>query len=108
MGLDAQEQSFIDKTLIELTGPTTSRVSAPTPFSRCPWRSRKRRRRNRAPALPVFRRLGRNADAGTDDERHQRRAHASNNLDIQEFMIVRSVPPAFAKRCAAVRRSSTR
>jgi len=35
-------------------------------------------------------------------------AHASNNLDIQEFMIVPVGAASFAKPCAAAPRSSTR
>src|SRR6266571_908456 len=65
MGLDAQEQSFIDKTLIELDG--TENKS----------------------------RLGANVIHGG--------AHASNNLDIQEFMIVPVGAASFreALRCGA-------
>src|SRR6267154_634140 len=74
MGLDAQEQSFIDKTLIELDGTDNkSRLGA-----------------NAILAVPMM-----NVINGG--------AHASNNLDIQEFMIVPVGAASFreALRCGA-------
>ena len=40
IGLDASEQGFLDKTLIDLDGTENKGVWVPTRCSPCPWRSR--------------------------------------------------------------------
>src|SRR5262250_1722752 len=71
MGLDAQEQSFIDKTLIELDGTDNkSRLGANAILAVSMAVAKAAADESGLP-LPVFRRIGRNANARSDDERHQ-------------------------------------
>jgi enolase len=63
--------------------------------------------RSRPAALPLCRRRLGPCPAGADDEHHQRRRHADNPIDIQEFMIMPVGAASFAEACAWARRSST-
>ena len=87
-GRDALDQSGIDQTLIELDGTANKARSAPTPFSASAWPSPRRPPRRSAcrsgvtsagssPGLPVP--MMNVINGG---------AHADNNVDIQEFMIM--------------------
>ena len=74
LGLDASEQAFLDKTLIDLDGTENkSRLGANAMLAVSHGRGPRRGRRIRPAAVPLLRRHGRHAAAGADDERHQRR-----------------------------------
>ena len=72
IGLDAQEQAFIDQTLIQLDG-TEKQVASRRQCDACrvDGGCQGSRRRVRLAALPLLRRFGPDADAGADDEHHQ-------------------------------------
>ncbi len=75
IGLDAQEQAFIDQTMIDLDGTDNKCASrAPTPSWPCPWRSPRLLPKNPAcRSTATFGGMSADADAGADDEHHQRR-----------------------------------
>ena len=74
IGLDATEQSFVDKTLIDLDGTENkSRLGRQRDARGVAGGRQGRGRGVGAAAAPLSRRRGRDADAGADDERHQRR-----------------------------------
>ena len=97
LGLDASEQAFLDQTLIDLDGTDNkSRLGANAMLavSRWPWRAPRPRNRG----LPLYRYFGgmggmqlpvpmMNVINGG--------AHANNNLDLQEFMIIPVGAPSF-------------
>src|SRR6266480_3925159 len=104
MGLDAQEQSFIDKTLVELDGTENkSRLGANAILAVSMAVAKAAAEES---GLPLYRYFG-----GSGGMRMpvpmmnviNGGAHASNNLDIQEFMIVPVGAASFreALRCGA-------
>src|SRR6266480_4759415 len=104
MGLDAQEQSFIDKTLVELDGTENkSRLGANAILAVSMAVAKAAAEES---GLPLYRYFG-----GSGGMRMpvpmmnviNGGAHASNNLDIQEFMIVPVGATSFreALRCGA-------
>ncbi|VEB44563.1 Enolase [Chromobacterium violaceum] len=108
IGLDAADQTFIDKTLIELDGTETkSRLGANAMLA---VSMAVARAAAEDAGLPLYRYLGgagpmalpvpmMNVINGGE--------HANNTLDIQEFMIIRWARKPSAKRCAWAPRSST-
>jgi enolase len=108
IGLDAQEQAFIDQTLIDLDGTDNkSRLGANAMLAVSMAVAKAAAEES---GLPLYRYFGgsgpmqmpvpmMNIINGGE--------HANNSLDIQEFMICRSVRTASAKPCAAAPRSST-
>jgi enolase len=95
MGLDATEQAFLDRTLIDLDGTD----------NKAPGRQRDARgvdgggqgggRGVRPAAVPLLRRLGRDAMPVPMMNVINGGAHANNNLDLQEFMIIPVGAPSF-------------
>ena len=74
VGLDATEQAFIDKTLIELDGTENkSRLGANAVLAVSMAVAKGAAEESGLAALPLPRRRRRDADAGADDERDQRR-----------------------------------
>ena len=110
LGLDASEQAFLDQTLIDLDG--TENKSAPRrqrDAGRVDGGGQGRRRGIGPAAVPLLRRLGRDADAGADDERHQRRRARQQQprpAGVHDHPGRRA--DASAKRCATAPRCSTR
>src|SRR5216683_8089163 len=104
MGLDAQEQSFIDKTLIELDGTENkSRLGANAILAVSMAVAKAAAEES---GLPLYRYFG--GSGGMQMPVPMMNvinggAHASNNLDIQEFMIVPVGAASFreALRCGA-------
>src|SRR2546423_974291 len=104
MGLDAQEQSFIDKTLIELDGTDNkSRLGANAILAVSMAVAKAAAEES---GLPLYRYFG--GSGGMQMPVPMMNvinggAHASNNLDIQEFMIVPVGAASFreALRCGA-------
>jgi enolase len=104
MGLDAQEQSFIDKTLIELDGTDNkSRLGANAILAVSMAVAKAAAEES---GLPLYRYLG--GSGGMQMPVPMMNiinggAHADNNLDIQEFMIVPVGAASFreALRCGA-------
>jgi len=104
MGLDAQEQSFIDKTLIELDGTDNkSRLGANAILAVSMAVAKAAAEES---GLPLYRYLG--GSGGMQMPVPMMNvinggAHADNNLDIQEFMIVPVGAVSFreALRCGA-------
>ena len=104
MGLDAQEQSFIDKTLIELDGTENkSRLGANAILAVSMAVARAAAEES---GLPLYRYFG--GSGGMQMPVPMMNvinggAHADNNLDIQEFMIVPLGASSFreALRCGA-------
>src|SRR5437773_2590570 len=104
MGLDAQEQSFIDKTLIELDGTDNkSRLGANAILAVSMAVAKAAAEES---GLPLYRYFG--GSGGMQMPVPMMNvinggAHASNNLDIQEFMIVPVGAATFreALRCGA-------
>ena len=109
MGLDASEQAFLDKTLLELDGTDN--------------KSRSRLGANAMLAVSMAVAKAAAEEAGLPLNRYfggsgvmqlpvpmmnivNGGAHANNSLDIQEFMIVPAGRPS-AKHCAAVPKCST-
>ena len=97
LGLDASEQAFLDRTLIDLDGTENkSRLGANATLAVSMAVAARRGRRIRPAAVPLLR-------------RHRARmqmpvpmmnvinggAHANNNLDLQEFMIIPVGAPSF-------------
>ena len=110
MGLDAQEQAFLDRTLIELDGTENKARLGANAMLACRWRWPRPPPRNAA--LPLYRYFG---GSGRDElpvpmmNVINGGAHANNKLDLQEFMILPVGAPTFP-RSAALRapRCSTR
>ena len=74
LGLDASEQAFLDKTLIDLDGTDNKgRLGANAILAVSMAVARAAAEESRPAAVPLLRRHGRHAAAGADDERHQRR-----------------------------------
>ena len=104
MGLDAQEQSFIDKTLIELDGTENKgRLGANALLAVSMAVAKAAAEESR---LPLYRYFG--GSGGMQMPVPMMNvinggAHANNSLDIQEFMIVPIGVPSFreALRCGA-------
>ena len=104
VGLDASEQSFIDKTLIELGGTeNTSRLGANAPLALATAAANAAAEES---GLPLYRYFG---GAGPMQMPVPMMnvinggAHANNNLEMQEFMIVPAGAKSFreALRCGA-------
>ena len=110
LGLDASEQAFLDRTLIDLDGTENKAASAPT--RRSPYRWRWRRAAAEESGLPLYRYFGGSggdADAGADDERHQRRRAREQQprpAGVHDHPGRRA--DASAKRCATAPRCSMR
>ncbi len=104
MGLDAQEQSFIDKTLIELDGTDNkSRLGANAILAVSMAVAKAAAEES---GLPLYRYFGGSGAMQMPVPMMNvinGGAHASNNLDIQEFMIVPVGAASFreALRCGA-------
>ena len=104
MGLDAQEQSFIDKTLIELDGTDNkSRLGANAILAVSMAIAKAAAEES---GLPLYRYFGGSGAMQMPVPMMNvlnGGAHASNNLDIQEFMIVPVGAASFreALRCGA-------
>ena len=109
IGLDASEQA-LDRQDADRTRRHRQQVA--------PWRQRHAGRfhgggegRGRGSSLPLYRYLG---GAGAMQlpvpmmNVINGGAHANNNLDMQEFMIVPVGAPSFARRCATARKCFTR
>ena len=97
IGHDATQQAAIDARLIELMAPKTSGRWEPMPCLVCRWRSLKPRRPD---WLPLYRYLGGvNADELPVPMMNilNGGAHADNNLDLQEFMIMPVGAKSFAE-----------
>ena len=104
LGLDATEQAFIDKTMIELDGTDNkSRLGANAHPRRLVRGRQGRGRRVVAAALPLSRRRGRDAAAGAADERDQRR-RARQQQDRPAGVHARAARRAVVSRGAALRR----
>ena len=74
LGLDASEQAFLDKTLIDLDGTDNkARLGANATLAVSMAVARAAAEESGPAAVPLFRRHGRHAAAGADDERGQRR-----------------------------------
>ena len=74
LGLDASEQAFLDKTLIDLDGTDNkSRLGANSMLAVSMAVARAAGRRVGPAPVPLLRRHGPHEPAGADDERHQRR-----------------------------------
>jgi enolase len=74
LGLDASEQAFLDKTLIDLDGTENkSRLGANAMLAVSMAVARAAAEEVRPAPVPLFRWHGRQPAAGADDERHQRR-----------------------------------
>ena len=104
IGLDAEDQAFIDRTLIELDGTENKSRLGANAMLACRWPSPRRRGRGRPAAVPLLRRLQPHGDAGADDEHHQRRRPRQQQpVDIQECMIMPVGAESFreALRCGA-------
>jgi enolase len=104
MGLDAQEQSFIDKTLIELDGTDNkSRLGANAILAVSMAVAKAAAEES---GLPLYRYFGGSGNMQMPVPMMNvinGGAHANNNLDIQEFMIVPIGAASFreALRCGA-------
>jgi len=104
MGLDAQEQSFIDKTLVELDGTENkSRLGANAVLAVSMAVAKAAAEES---GLPLYRYFGGSGAMQMPVPMMNvinGGAHASNNLDIQEFMIVPVGASSFreALRCGA-------
>jgi enolase len=104
VGLDATEQAFVDKTLIDLDGTDNkSRLGCERHPRGVDGERQGGRPRSRAAALPLPRRRGRDAHAGADDERRERRRARQQPA---RFPGVHDRPgePAELSRGAALRR----
>ncbi|MEK8174169.1 phosphopyruvate hydratase [Streptomyces sp. M19] len=96
-GLDATDQAALDAALIALDGTPRSLDSAPTRSSASPSRPPRPPRRPTVSPLPLPRRRRRPSPAAAHDEHRQRRRHADNPLDFQEFMIAPVGADTFAE-----------
>ena len=109
LGLDASEQAFLDRTLIDLDGSENkSRLGANAMLAVSMAVARAAAEES---GLPLYRYFGGSGAMQMPVPMMNvinGGAHANNNLDLQEFMILPSVRRAFAKRCATVQRSSMR
>ena len=110
IGLDATEQAFVDKTLIDLDGTDNkSRLGANAHPRGVDGERQGRGGGVGAAALPLPRRRRRDAHAGADDERDQRRRARQQRA---RYPGVHDRPGgrsrASARRCAAAPRSSRR
>ena len=110
VGLDASEQAFIDKTLIDLDGTENkSRLGANAHAGGVDGGGQGRGRGVRPAAVPLLRRLGPDADAGAADERDQRRRACQQqpgHAGVHDRAGRRD--SRSARRCAAAPRSSIR
>ena len=96
LGLDATEQAFLDKTLIDLDGTENkSRLGANAMLAVSHGRGPRRRRRSRPAAVPLLWRHGRMQMPVPMMNVINGGAHANNNLDLQEFMIIPVGAPSF-------------
>jgi len=104
MGLDAEEQSFIDKTLIELDGTENKdRLGANAILAVSMACARAAAEES---GLPLYRYLGGSAAMQLPTPMMNiinGGAHADNSVDMQEFMIIPAGRPSFreALRCGA-------
>jgi enolase len=107
IGLDAEEQAFVDKALIDLDGTDNkSRLGANAMLA---VSMAVAKAAAEEAGLPLYRYFGGSGPMSMPVPMMNvinGGAHANNNLDIQEFMILPVGAPASAKRCAAAPRSS--
>ncbi len=110
LGLDASEQAFLDRTMIDLDGTDNKGRLGANATSAVSMAVAARRRRGIGPAaVPLLRRHGRHADAGADDERHQRRrARQQQPRPAGVHDHPRGAPRASARPCATAPRCSMR
>jgi len=109
MGLEANEQAFLDHSLIELDGTENKmRLGANATLAVSMAVAKAAAEEVGLPAVPLLRRQRPDADAGADDERDHGGAHANNNLDLQELMIVPIGAPTFSEAVRYGPRCSTR
>ena len=96
LGLDASEQAFLDRTLIDLDGTDNkSRLGANATLAVSMAVARAAAEESGLPLYRYFGGMGGMHDAGADDERHQRRRACQQHLDLQEFMIIPVGAPSF-------------
>ena len=110
LGLDADEQALLDRTLIELDGTDNkSRLGANALLAVSMAVAKAAAEES---GLPLYRYFGGSGPMQLPVPMMNvinGGAHANNNLDMQEFMILPvGAPTLLARRCAAAPRSSTR
>jgi enolase len=109
LGLDASEQAFLDRTLIDLDGTDNkSRLGANATLAVSMAVARAAAEES---GLPLYRYFG--GSGGMQMPVPMMNvinggAHANNNLDLQELMIIPVGAPSFRERCATAPRCSTR
>jgi enolase len=108
IGLDAEEQAFVDMAMIELDGTDNkSRLGANAILA---VSMAVAKAAAEEAGLPLYRYFGGSGPMQMPVPMMNvinGGAHANNNLDIQEFMILPVGAAASARRCAAAPRSST-
>ncbi len=88
IGWDASDQIGIDRRLLELDGTDFKSKLGANALLGVSMACAKPPLRCRPATLPVHWGCQRQGTASADDEHPQRREHADNNVDIQEFMIM--------------------
>ena len=89
------EQAFLDKTLIDLDGTENKSRLGANAMLAVSMAVARAAPKNPACPVPLTSAAWADADARAHDERGQRRAHANNNLDLQELMIIPVGAPSF-------------
>lgn len=106
IGLDAEEQSFIDKTLIEHGTENKDRLGANAILAvSMAWYAL----RLKESGLPLYRYLGGSGAMQLPTPMMNiinGGAHADNSVDMQEFMIIPAGWPTFREACVAALRFS--
>ena len=109
VGLDASEQSFIDRALIDLDGTDNkSRLGANALLAVSMAVAKAAAEESGLPLYRYFGGCGQMQMPVPMINVINGGAHANNSLDLQEFMIVPVGAASFRRRCAAVWRCSTR
>jgi enolase len=109
LGLDASEQAFLDKTLIDLDGTENkSRLGANAMLAVSMAVARAAAEESGLPLYRYFGGMGGMQLPVPMMNVINGGAHANNSLDLQEFMIIPVGAPTFREACAGAPRCSTR